>query len=119
MGKLDFFQDLMEPPNLPSFNVVTITRQTRQNQTPIDKRRPKTTFDHLRDKPARFLRIRSTDLHGFLLHPINFPPKSMTTIASGEAANMLLSVSSSRSQLDWLSRFFIMSTSFQHSLSLQ
>jgi hypothetical protein len=52
MGKLCVLQDLMEPHDLRSFNA-KITRQTSQNQAPIDKIRLKTIFNHFRDKPAR------------------------------------------------------------------
>ena len=53
MEKLCFLQDLLELHDLPSFNAVKITHQTSPNQAPIDKRRPKTIFNHFRDKPAR------------------------------------------------------------------
>jgi len=34
--------------------------ETSPNQTPIDKRRIKTIFNHFRDKPARFWNICNT-----------------------------------------------------------
>jgi hypothetical protein len=58
MEKVCFLQDLMDPRDLRSFNAVKITCQTSPNQTPIDKRRLKTIFNHLRDKPARYTGVR-------------------------------------------------------------
>ena len=39
---------------MPFFNTPRVAHQTSLNQTPIDKRRITTLFNHFRDKPARF-----------------------------------------------------------------
>jgi hypothetical protein len=52
-----------------------VVHQTSPNQTPIDKRRTKTIFNHFRDKPARFLRhCRITHL----IRAYDFTPYQIT-----------------------------------------
>jgi hypothetical protein len=48
-----FPSDSLEPMSCHLSTRPRVTHQTSPNQTPIDKRRIKTIFNHFRDKPAR------------------------------------------------------------------
>jgi len=50
-----FLQDLLELPSCHLSTRPRVAHQTSPNQAPIDERRPKTTFNHFRDKPARYI----------------------------------------------------------------
>jgi len=53
MEKLYFLSDSLEPMSCHLSTRPRVAHQTSPNQTPIDKRRIKTIFNHFRDKPAR------------------------------------------------------------------
>jgi hypothetical protein len=54
MGKLYFLQDLMEPSDLPSFNMPKIRPSNKPKSNAKKQKRLKTIFKHFRDKPARY-----------------------------------------------------------------
>jgi hypothetical protein len=54
MEKLYFLSDSLEPMSCHLSTRPRVAHQTSPNQTPIDKRRINTIFNHFRDKPARF-----------------------------------------------------------------